>query len=285
MNICLGLMSKQKKELIIFSFIIKKGNEPEYIVKMSYDKSKPLTKKNLVDFLKSLDIEVKTNTKARGNNGLYQRNRIDVSRGLDEQKSIEVLIHEFAHHIHYQIDKDFNKNGEPIICYFHDYVKTDAIAHELGHAIAKLQDEYEDEDKKDRLYCDWFRNVDDDTNYKWKKLIDKGYDGGNEDNHRIGNYNGGLYRKGIYRPTFNGTMRHEKNKKESTLTPQFGPVNTYHMVASFKIRMGKELIADQHCFDDGVGYEWQHYSIDDFYEEWPPSDFDIKQSDDKEVKQ
>ena len=75
---------------------------------MSYDKSKPLTKKNLVDFLKSLDIEVKTNTKARGNNGLYQRNRIDVSRGLDEQKSIEVLIHEFAHHIHYQIDKDFN---------------------------------------------------------------------------------------------------------------------------------------------------------------------------------
>lgn len=190
-----------------------------------------------------------------------------------------------------EIKEDFNKNGEPIICYFHDYVKTDAIAHELGHAIAKLQDEYEDEDKKDRLYCDWFRNVDDDTNYKWKKLIEKGYDGGNEDNHRIGNYNGGLYRKGIYRPTFNGTMRHEdeeneddEDDEESTLMPQFGPVNTYHMVASFKIRMGKELIADQHCFDDGVGYEWQHYSIDDFYEEWPPSDFDIKQSDDKEVK-
>ena len=81
---------------------------------MSYDKSKPLTKKNLVEFLKSLDIEVKTNTKARGNQGLYQRNRIDVSRGLDEQKAIEVLVHEFAHHIHYKIDKDFNRDGGSI---------------------------------------------------------------------------------------------------------------------------------------------------------------------------
>ena len=78
---------------------------------MSYDRSKPLTRKNLIEFLKSLDIEVKTNTKARGNNGLYQKNRIDVSRGLKEEKAIEVLVHEFAHHIHYKIDKDFVKTG------------------------------------------------------------------------------------------------------------------------------------------------------------------------------
>lgn len=103
----------KKGELTIFGFT-KKEKEPEYIVKMSYDKSKPLTKKNLVEFLKSLDIEVKTNTKARGNQGLYQRNRIDVSKGLDEQKAIEVLVHEFAHHIHYKIDKDFNHNGGSI---------------------------------------------------------------------------------------------------------------------------------------------------------------------------
>lgn len=78
---------------------------------MNYDKSKPLTKRNLVAFLTSLNIEVKTNTKARGNQGLYQKNRIDVSRGLKEDKAIEVLVHEFAHHIHYKIDKDFLKNG------------------------------------------------------------------------------------------------------------------------------------------------------------------------------
>ena len=40
-----------------------------------------------------------------------QKNRIDVSRGLKEEQAIEVLVHEFAHHIHYKIDKDFLKNG------------------------------------------------------------------------------------------------------------------------------------------------------------------------------
>ena len=78
---------------------------------MHYDKSKPLTKRNVIEFLKSLDIEVKTNTKARGNQGLYQRNRIDISRGLKDERAIEVLVHEFAHHIHFKIDKDFIKKG------------------------------------------------------------------------------------------------------------------------------------------------------------------------------
>ena len=78
---------------------------------MVYDRSKPLTKRNLVEFFKSLNIEVKTNTKARGNQGLYQKNRIDISRGLQEERAIEVLVHEFAHHIHYEIDKDFVKSG------------------------------------------------------------------------------------------------------------------------------------------------------------------------------
>ena len=81
---------------------------------MSYDRTKPLTKKNVIEFLRSLDIEVKTNTKARGNQGLYQRNRIDISKGLDEERAIEVLVHEFAHHIHYKIDRDFVKNGGTI---------------------------------------------------------------------------------------------------------------------------------------------------------------------------
>lgn len=81
---------------------------------MVYDKSKPLTKRNIIDFLRSLNIEVKTNTKARGNQGLYQKNRIDISKGLKDDKAIEVLVHEFAHHIHFKIDKDFIKNGGSI---------------------------------------------------------------------------------------------------------------------------------------------------------------------------
>lgn len=95
-------------EKAIFGFWKK---EPEYILKMHYDKSKPLTKRNVIDFLKSLGIEVKTNTKARGNQGLYQKNRIDISKGIKDDKAIEVLVHEFAHHIHFKIDKDFIKTG------------------------------------------------------------------------------------------------------------------------------------------------------------------------------
>ena len=87
-----------------------KKKEPEYVVKMSYDKSKPLTKKNVIEFLRDLGIEVKTNTKARGNQGLYQKDRIDISRTIKDDKIIEVLVHEFAHHIHSKIDKDFVKN-------------------------------------------------------------------------------------------------------------------------------------------------------------------------------
>lgn len=87
-------------------------------MKMTYDRSKPLTKRNVIEFLRSLDIEVHTNTKARGNNGLYQKNRIDVARGLDEEKAINVLVHEFAHHIHYKIDKDFVKTGGSLECIF-----------------------------------------------------------------------------------------------------------------------------------------------------------------------
>ena len=81
---------------------------------MYYDKSKPLTKRNVIDFLRSVNIEVKTNTKARGNHGLYQKNRIDIAKGLKEEKAIEVLVHEFAHHIHYKIDKDFVSKGGSI---------------------------------------------------------------------------------------------------------------------------------------------------------------------------
>ncbi len=78
---------------------------------MNYDKSKPLTKRNIIEFMRDCGIEVKTNTKARGNQGLYQKNRIDISRNLKEDKAISVLVHEFAHYIHNKIDRDFIKNG------------------------------------------------------------------------------------------------------------------------------------------------------------------------------
>lgn len=72
---------------------------------------KKIDKKTLVRFLKSLDIQVKTNTKARGHQGFYFKNRIDVSKNLDNERSVEVLVHEFAHYIHSKIEPDIFKTG------------------------------------------------------------------------------------------------------------------------------------------------------------------------------
>ena len=96
---------------MIFGLFKKKEAAPEYTVKLSYDRTKPFTKRNVIDYLRSLNIEVKTNTKARGNNGIYLNNRIDIAKGLKEEKALEVLVHEFAHYIHSRIDKNFNKTG------------------------------------------------------------------------------------------------------------------------------------------------------------------------------
>ncbi len=97
---------------------------------MHYDKSKPLTKRNIIEFLKSLGIEVKTNTKARGNQGIYLKNRIDISKNLKDERAIEVLVHEFAHHINKEIDKDFSKKGSSLQFLF-DTSDIDEIKEEL----------------------------------------------------------------------------------------------------------------------------------------------------------
>lgn len=93
------MFKKQKKEPV------------QEQIRMVYDRSLPVSKKNIINYFRTLGIDVHTETKARGNNGIYVKNRIDVSRNLKEEKAIEVLVHEFSHYIHSKIDADFNKNG------------------------------------------------------------------------------------------------------------------------------------------------------------------------------
>ena len=38
--------------------------------------------KEFLNYLKTLGVKVFTNTKARGNKGLYRKNRIDISKNL-----------------------------------------------------------------------------------------------------------------------------------------------------------------------------------------------------------
>jgi hypothetical protein len=70
-----------------------------------------LTEKKVIEFLIKQGITVKTNTKARGNLGVCFKNRIDVSRKADKDRRLGILIHEYAHKIHYEIEKDALKKG------------------------------------------------------------------------------------------------------------------------------------------------------------------------------
>ena len=161
-------------------------------------------------------------------------------------------------------------------------VTVNAIAHELGHALARLQDEYTSPYSYGTYnYCWWFRNIDDDiSNCKWQKLIDKGYGGGNSKNNLVGNFHGALYQTDKnYRPTYNSTMNRSSKFPFDTTNDnyQFGPVNTYHLTASLKIRTSESdpVVGDLGCTNySDVFYEWKHYSIDDFCKEWSPSDFE-----------
>lgn len=65
---------------------------------------------NLINYLESLDI--KTNwgkNKAQGNKGFFRvksnQYRIDISKNLSDSEALRVLVHEFAHYIHFKNDK------------------------------------------------------------------------------------------------------------------------------------------------------------------------------------
>lgn len=60
--------------------------------------------KKLIKYFKSLGIEVYTNTKARGHQGFFLKNRIDISKNTKEERLIPTLLHEFAHYIHNKLE-------------------------------------------------------------------------------------------------------------------------------------------------------------------------------------
>ena len=67
--------------------------------------------KILIKYFKSLGLEVHTSTKARGHQGFYLKNRIDVSKNIPQDRVVPTLLHEFAHYIHSQIEPTMMKTG------------------------------------------------------------------------------------------------------------------------------------------------------------------------------
>ncbi len=70
-----------------------------------------LKEKELIKYFRSLGLEVHTATKARGYQGFYLKNRIDISKNISSERIIPTLLHEFAHYIHSQIEPFMEKTG------------------------------------------------------------------------------------------------------------------------------------------------------------------------------
>ncbi len=72
---------------------------------------KELDKKALVKYFRSLGLEVNTSTKARGHQGFFVNNRIDISKNVAEHRFVPTLLHEFTHYIHTQLEPNVNRTG------------------------------------------------------------------------------------------------------------------------------------------------------------------------------
>ena len=70
-----------------------------------------MDEKDLVKYFRSLGLEVHTSTKARGHQGFFMKNRIDISKNVPPNRIVPTLLHEFAHYIHSKLEKDINKSG------------------------------------------------------------------------------------------------------------------------------------------------------------------------------
>ena len=85
----------------------------------------------ITEYIESLGITINIGkTKARGNRGFFQeRNkhfRIDIAKNLPEATMLSVLIHEFAHYIHYCHDSSLN-SLEPMLGNLNDVMQEELI--------------------------------------------------------------------------------------------------------------------------------------------------------------
>lgn len=88
-------------------------------------------KKELIKYFKTLGVEVYTNTKARGHQGFFLKNRIDISKNTREERIIPTLLHEFAHYIHSKLEPDMPRTGGSLEVLFDIGKSKDLILQEL----------------------------------------------------------------------------------------------------------------------------------------------------------
>lgn len=71
-------------------------------------------KQKLIEYYESLGIEVYTHTDARGFQGYFSNNTIEISKKIRKERLIPTLLHEFSHYIHTKLEKNLFKTGGSI---------------------------------------------------------------------------------------------------------------------------------------------------------------------------
>lgn len=86
---------------------------------------------NLIEYFKSIGLNVNTTTKARGHLGFYMKNRIDISKNIAPDYLERTLIHEFAHFVHSRLEDNIEKKGGTLAKIFDDDGASDIYRKEL----------------------------------------------------------------------------------------------------------------------------------------------------------
>lgn len=128
-------------------------------------------KKELVKYFKSLGISVYTSTKARGHQGFFLKNRIDISKNIPENRVVPTLLHEFAHYIHSKIEPDMAKTGGTLKVLFQtdekmlldelirvtNFVDENSLCVRLYEHKSRVKDKIKEYDKFIKLYYPKFQ--------------------------------------------------------------------------------------------------------------------------------
>ncbi len=126
--------------------------------------------KELIKYFKSLGIEVHTSTKARGHQGFFLKNRIDISKNILPEKLVPTLLHEFAHYVHSKLESGIAKSGGSLEVLFNC---TGADAVEFENELLRVTYFVDSNSKCDKLYI--HKKVIKDKILEYERIIKSGY--------------------------------------------------------------------------------------------------------------
>lgn len=124
----------------------------------------------LINYYKSLGIDVNTETKARGHQGFFLKNRIDISKNISQERVVPTLLHEFAHYVHSKLEVDIARSGGSLEVLF-DCDNEDAV--EFENELLRVTYFVDANSKCDKLNI--HKKIIKDKILEYEKVIKSGY--------------------------------------------------------------------------------------------------------------